>query len=250
MPIQARWGGRSRHRECRVYIRTRTVFAGERTAGKRDDDASPVNNSLTALDRPREKESEWGLSYKKINDSATSQFTVGPPYARYRRGFPLVRDQSTRATTPRHIANFSTNRSRDSIEEVGLKFRSVDHAAPEKSSTREIWHLLLTSSFLRRCATRRIIGIHEANCGRPWAGARIFAKQRVTQYSIQFSRWSSSSFSWCFWKSYCPSKLRASLSSARLFIFTLKLYRRLWKVETRGNPSDFGRLDDLTSVAL
>lgn len=90
-------------------------------SGFRADDREgrelPVNNSLMAVDRS----GEWGLLYKKINDSTTSQFTVGPPYARY-HGTPKFLSfpprPSPQATPPRRIANFSKCKRRDT-EEVG-----------------------------------------------------------------------------------------------------------------------------------
>jgi len=88
-----------------------------RTDG-REEGAGPINNSLTALDSVVR---EWGLRYKKINDSTTSQFTVGPLYepisAAKPRSFPLVRVH-LRQPSPR-IANFSTRRD---TEEVGTAY--------------------------------------------------------------------------------------------------------------------------------
>ncbi|XP_024893619.1 uncharacterized protein LOC112468599 [Temnothorax curvispinosus] len=102
-------------------LHTRAVLAGAASgaAGKREP-----STIYSWHDRP----CEWGFCYKKINDSTTSQFTVGPSYARHQLRNLEVLILSTFICESRwqRIANFFTSTRKDTEEDnMSVNFRSV-----------------------------------------------------------------------------------------------------------------------------
>lgn len=93
-------------------LHTRAVFAGERPpAGKREPRWRIYSWHLTVR--------EWGFHYKKINDSTTSQFTVGPPYDISYETSKFSFCPRPKTTPLRHIVKFFHEQKERHTEKVG-----------------------------------------------------------------------------------------------------------------------------------